>query len=800
MRKLLYAIAIITFLSNAQEKHIYSKAKILFTSDKDFNLLQDLDVAIDHGIHKKNTYFISVFSDEEIQKIQEAGFKTQILIDDVETDFLKRNSVQKKAISETKNKSCSTSGNTNQYLTPANFSLGSMGGYFTYQEMLDNLDTMHTLYPNIISSRSNIGNFTTTGTADSSTTPSIGGNRLQWVKISDNPNVDENEPEVLYDAIHHAREPAGLSQLIFYMWYLLENYDSDPVVKQIVDNTELYFVPVVNPDGYLYNEKIRPDGGGMWRKNRSNTHGTDLNRNYDYYPTGNPSSSVWGGQGTSTNTSSDVYAGTGPFSEVETQAMKWFVEQHEFRIALNNHTFGDLLLYPFGYESNKPTVDDNFYKTISDVMVSQNEYSNIISSGLYPAAGDSDDFMYGTLGTHQKIIAFTPEIGDNFWPASSEIIGICKEMVYLNLTAAKLAGNYARVIDKTNYSLGTNLSFNASYSIENIGISGNGNFKISIIPISDNIESVAASKAYTSLSFGNAISDHITINLKDDITNGEDVIYKIQLNTGTITETFEFTKKFGDIRVLIDNNADAISDFSTNKWSTTSSTYVSAVSSITDSPGSNYSANENNSITLVNSIDLTNAIVANLEFFAKWDIENNYDYVQLQISEDDGVSWIAQCGKFTNPGSSIGSQPIGEPLYDGIQADWIKEEVNLSDYLGKNIKVRFILVSDQNTEGDGFYFDDLKVNTINDESLSVVDSEHKTIYIYPNPTSGKVFINFRDKDTYTIEVYTTLGQKILKTKANNHNYSINLSQYKQGIYFIKIFNTLKDISYKIIKH
>ena len=63
------------------------------------------------------------------------------------------------------------------------------------------------------------------------------------------------------------------------MWYLLENYDSDSEIQSIVDNTELYFIPVVNPDGYLYNELTNPNGGGFWRKNRFNGFGVDNNRN-----------------------------------------------------------------------------------------------------------------------------------------------------------------------------------------------------------------------------------------------------------------------------------------------------------------------------------------------------------------------------------------------------------------------------------------------------------------------------------------------------------------------------------------
>ena len=84
------------------------------------------------------------------------------------------------------------------------------------------------------------------------------------------------------------------------------------------------------------------------------------------------------------------------------------------------------------------------------MMVAENGFSNILSSGLYPAAGDSDDFMYGETSTHDKIFAFTPEIGGTgFWPAVNEIDPIAEGMVYLNLTAAHLVTNYAETNDLT---------------------------------------------------------------------------------------------------------------------------------------------------------------------------------------------------------------------------------------------------------------------------------------------------------------------------------------------------------------
>src|SRR6185369_15689245 len=116
------------------------------------------------------------------------------------------------------------------------FGYGSMGGYYTYAEVIAQLDSMHALYPQYITARESIG-------------AGIQGRALWAVKISDNPNTDEpNEPQVLYTALHHAREPEGMMAVIYYMWWLLEHHDTDPEAAYLINNRQMYFVPVVNPD------------------------------------------------------------------------------------------------------------------------------------------------------------------------------------------------------------------------------------------------------------------------------------------------------------------------------------------------------------------------------------------------------------------------------------------------------------------------------------------------------------------------------------------------------------------------
>jgi hypothetical protein len=185
------------------------------------------------------TGIILELSAKDLEKIRQKNISFSILIDDV-TNYYKNRLKENYSLNRTDR-------------TPEHFNLGSMGGELTYEEMLAELSEMHELYPNLITYRCAID----------SSNRTHNDSLIYWVKISDNPNIDENEPEVLYTGVHHAREPISMMNLIYYMWYLLENYETDSLAKYLVDNFEQYFVPIVNPDGYKYNQSQEPNGGGM---------------------------------------------------------------------------------------------------------------------------------------------------------------------------------------------------------------------------------------------------------------------------------------------------------------------------------------------------------------------------------------------------------------------------------------------------------------------------------------------------------------------------------------------------------
>ena len=796
---LLFITILVTSLQsigqNVQER--YQRAKIFYSEDKPLSQLSAFGVTIDHGINKKGVYYISEFAESELRIAKENGYQVEILIPDLKAHFLEEN---KKNTPSQKNANASCDANSNtDYETPDNFTLGSMGGYLTYQEVLDQLDLMKVLFPNLITTPSNISNFVTEGVPDNSVTPSIGGNGIKWVKISDNPdNNTEGEPQILHTSIHHAREPVSLMQLIFYMWYLLENYETDLEVQNIVDNTELYFVPVVNPDGYLYNQVTDPNGGGFWRKNRrlngNGSVGVDNNRNYNFFIDGNPNNGVWGGPGSSGNPGSEIYRGTAPFSEVETQAMRWFVENHNFTMAFNNHTSGELLYYPHAY-ADVATPDEDLFIAISNELVSENDFTNLRDS---PFSGDSDDFMYGTVGTHDQILAFTPEIGTSFWPPANQIEDLSKTMLFLNLTAAKMVNNFAQ-IDEVGPTYVDQSQNSADFNIRRLGLSGDGDFTVSLIPISNNIGTVGAPQVFTNIDLLETQSGSINYSLTGNVNSENEILFDLVVNNGTFDTRISVRKLFGTLNeIFFDDGSSTTTNFNSNGFSVTSESFVSPSTSITDSPNGNYPNNTNESITLSDPIDLTDATGANVTFFAQWEIEDSFDFAQFQISIDGGNSWIGQCGNFTNPGSDQNLQPTGEPIYDGDSNGWVQEEIDLSDYLGEIILARFIIRSDNIIREDGFYFDDLTFNIVEEAVLSVEDTLATNFSVFPNPVSNYLNIN-TNLSNYDIDIYTIQGQRISETNNLSGSQQIDYSAFARGIYIMILSSEGATTSLKIIK-
>ena len=262
-------------------------------------------------------------------------------------------------------------------------------------------------------------------------------------------------------------------------------------------------------------------------------------------------------------------------------------------------------------------------------------------------------------------------------------------------------------------------------------------------------------------------------------------------------ETDTITKYYGSFITLFDDDCSNLDNWNAGGWGVTNESYNSPYSSITDSPNQDYDDNTNSFIKLENEIDLSGSPMAFLTFWAKWDIEADWDYAQLMIKPEGGI-WQPVATEHTHPGSA--HQDEGQPLYDGQQSEWVREVVSLKNYIGEKIKIGFRLVSDSYVVEDGFYFDDINVSMVG--SVTGIEN-NKNIFIsnpYPNPSASVVNISYGLKaGDGSYQLISVTGNIVAKgyLKQGNNTLTLNVSGLNKGVYFFK-FKTGADNKVKKI--
>ncbi|UCF06352.1 MAG: immune inhibitor A [bacterium] len=305
-----------------------------------------------------------------------------------------------------------------------------LGLYHTYAETEAMLDSLASLYPGLT-------HMDTLGT-------SIEGRLIRAIKISDNADTDEEEPEVLIMGCHHARELMSVEIPLLLAAYLLDNYGTSLEVTYLVDNREVWIAPMINPDGHVYVENNHSDPWWQWwRKNRRDnsdgTFGVDNNRNYGY---------MWGYDdfGSSPNTSYPTYRGTAPFSEPENQAVRDFCASRSFIVALSYHSYGEIIIYPWGY-AQLYTDDHELFVTLADSLNRGLGYSsgNPAMGAIYVTNGGTNDWVYGDVSTKGRFFGYTIELNTHeeggFAPPDTLIEATFEKVLDMNLTLIGRADN-----------------------------------------------------------------------------------------------------------------------------------------------------------------------------------------------------------------------------------------------------------------------------------------------------------------------------------------------------------------------
>jgi hypothetical protein len=199
---------------------------------------------------------------------------------------------------------------------------------------------------------------------------------INAIKITDNPGVEEVEPEVRIIGAHHGDEKISYMVVFYFLQKLADNYNNPPSNDwtRLVNGTELWAVPMMNPDGVYYNQ-------------RYNSHSVDLNRNYSY---------MW---------VSDPYGhhGTEPFSEPETCAIRDLSLDNTFVISHSHHSGAQYINYIWNYVTMGPPdyvtpPNHDFIMELSYLYQDDCGYTITNGGDWYTTNGDCNDWSMGERG------------------------------------------------------------------------------------------------------------------------------------------------------------------------------------------------------------------------------------------------------------------------------------------------------------------------------------------------------------------------------------------------------------------
>jgi hypothetical protein len=269
------------------------------------------------------------------------------------------------------------------------------------------------------------------------------GRDIMALRVTDNPDIEEDEPDVLIMGAHHAEELPSAEVPLYVLDFLVNNYDSNGSARRLVDTRDIWFVPLLNPDGrdYVLN------GSANWRKNRRSVdldsdgtpegYGVDLNRNYGHR---------WGElPGTSHNVNDRDYCGPEAFSENETRAIRDLAYGQLFEVSLSYHTYGNVIFYPWNNNMDAASPRSDMLEAIASEMGERTGYATTRGSDPplgYPTTGDSDDWLHADT----NCLAFTVEVGTTYQPPIGQLKALCEQNLVAALYAIEVAGEPERAL------------------------------------------------------------------------------------------------------------------------------------------------------------------------------------------------------------------------------------------------------------------------------------------------------------------------------------------------------------------
>ncbi len=678
------------------------------------------------------------------------------------------------------------------------------------------------------------------------------------LKVTDNPDVNEDEPKIYIFGAHHARELISTEVAMGVLNNLLENYNSDPTILNILNNAEIWFVPIVNPNGH---EVANNSLDVWWRKNlRDNNDnqslnignysidGVDLNRNYAW---------EWGLVGASDNFEDETYHGPNPISEPELVALDSLMAANRFALGISYHSYSELVLYPFGYALNVLSPDDaamgQLATDMANTITGQNggHYTPQPSYALYPCMGSLDDYSYGKYST----FCYTIELATQFIPNGNQVAGIVEnniqasEILFNRLFKSTLSGHikdsnglpivaevyvlgvdntgvhkdpfttepqfgrYDKMLQPGTYTVQYRKFGYQTVTVENIVISSDSvtHQEIILVPAETlNLTGTVYEWPLTNVLpnarviFVNTPYDTVFTDAQgqfviENIPQGE---YTVSIDCegyGLYKKTVNITSSSFEFYLApVYSTEDFESNFNwitTGMWGRSVNYSYSPTHSLADSPTGFYQDNYQSTAKYPGPLSLAgDTWSVSVSFMTKLDLESGYDYCYFEVSTDNSTWDVID----TFTGTS----------------DWLKRNYNLDNYLeDSSLNFRFRFYSDQGVTQDGIFIDDFKIYVgfgVPNNDIVTQPAPFVLKGNYPNPFNPSTTIEMYNnvlKNT-NISIYNVKGE-LVKT-LHNGMLSIGKHQFNwegkdnsakkvsSGIYFYQVRNADSIQSRKMV--
>ncbi|MFA8450821.1 MAG: M14 family metallopeptidase [Bacteroidales bacterium] len=772
MKKLsvIFFLLFISFNIYSQISHNYSRVKI---DSKDLERIsKELPfISISDCLRIEENHFTLDLSNYEIAELKKSRISFEVEIEDLESFYSKRlanSTFSKKLLRDISAK------------VPKDWEYGSMGGYLTLKEIYTHMDAMANKYPNLVGKRKAIKDIKTAE-----------GNSVYYLTIS---NKDEsnsnNKPSILFTAAHHAREVITPHVLIYYMYYLLENYNKDEYIKTLVDNREIVFIPCLNPDGYYFNQTNFPDGGGMWRKNRKKNAdgslGIDLNRNYPYQW-------AFDNKGSSDRPGSETYRGESAASEAEVQAVMHLCNQFNFDMALNLHSHCNMVLY--GYSHDRLEYKDSvLYQLQARELTRKNryKYGHIYDLLSYTMNGDACDYMHHYENIEDpenariNTFAYTVEVGDHkdgFWPPKNAIWKLISECEHMILKSIEMAG--------------------ASLSVQPLRplirpVTGYLKFEISSV----GRQSVSDVEIRLETDKPNSFKgNELTI---DYLSSGNVIIDSIQYWEHKVTQlTSPLKLKLSYVcdGVKVKDSIEVYEDFTRNRFTLdlynqsswyTQQWFVKKDSDLNQLVVSSPSMEiedglQQERFCFKEKIDLQKADFAYVDFNTKFDLPIN-SCVAFEVKAEGESKWEKLKGLNTYDQSFLSADAC--PTFEGKSYIWKPEVLFLNQYLGKVLEMQFSIYSMPNNLQKNFIFNKFRVRSSVNAPVQLEEKKNTILKVYPQPISSDniLKVETQGKQYDQLIIYNMLACPVFsKCITDNAYIEINTQEFLSGVYQLVLY-------------